>query len=98
MTDAGLISRQQLREMRITHKNYVPMYKYFDENDNLLFRKEITKEENNDRLTVNPIEGVVVNTYKTMRIIAKNKAKLSLTTLANDKMIAPYIKIEQVAN
>lgn len=98
MTDAGLISRQQLREMRITHKNYVPMYKYFDENDNLLFRKEIIKEENNDRLTVNPIEGVVVNTYKTMRIIAKNKAKLSLTTLANDKMIAPYIKIEQVAN
>lgn len=98
MTDAGLISRQQLREMRITHKNYVPMYKYFDENDNLLFRKEITKEENNDRLTVNPIEGVVVNTYKTMRIIAKNKAKLSLTTLANYKMIAPYIKIEQVAN
>lgn len=98
MTDAGLISRQQLREMRITHKNYVPMYKYFDENDNLLFKKEITKEENNDRLTVNPIEGVVVNTYKTMRIIAKNKAKLSLTTLANDKMIAPYIKIEQVAN
>lgn len=98
MTDSGLISRQQLREMRITHKNYVPMYKYFDENDNLLFRKEITKEENNDRLTVNPIEGVVVNTYKTMRIIAKNKAKLSLTTLANDKIIAPYIKIEQVAN
>lgn len=98
MTDSGLISRQQLREIRITHKNYVPMYKYFDENDNLLFRKEITKEENNDRLTVNPIEGVVVNTYKTMRIIAKNKAKLSLTTLANDKMIAPYIKIEQVAN
>ena len=48
----------------------------FDENDNLLFRKEIIKEENNDRLTVNPIEGVVVNTYKTMRIIAKNKAKL----------------------
>ena len=98
MADAGLISRQQLREFATSRRNYVPMYKYFSENDELMFQQNPDNAESANRLIVNPIEGIIANTYKTMRVAAKNKAKISLTTLANSKDIAPYTKIERVAN
>lgn len=98
MADTGLISRQQLREFATSRRNYVPMYKYFSENDELMFQQNPDNVESANRLIVNPIEGIIANTYKTMRIAAKNKAKISLTTLANSKDIAPYTKIERVAN
>ena len=98
MADAGLISRQQLKEFSTKRRNYVPMYKYFNENDDLMFQQNPDNEESTNRLTVNPIEGIIANTYKTMRVAAKNKAKISLTTLANSKDIAPYTKIERVSN
>ena len=98
MADSGLISREQMRIMEMYNKNYVPMYKYFDENDNLQFDTKLDNPDDVNRLTINPIEGIIANTYKTMRLAAKNKAKMSMVTLANDKTIAPYIKIERVAN
>ena len=35
--------------------------------------------ENAHRLTINPLEGIIVNTYKILKLAEKNKAKAYLT-------------------
>lgn len=105
MRDGGLINRKQLQEIESKWKYYVPLYKFFDENEDIQFehlkleRNDKVKKlnENAHRLTINPLEGIIVNTYKILKLAEKNKAKAYLTALLHQTGINEYIPELEVA-
>ena len=105
MQDGGLINRKQLQEIESKWKYYIPLYKFFDENEDIQFehlkieRNDKVKKlnENAHRLTINPLEGIIVNTYKILKLAEKNKAKAYLTALLHQTGINEYIPELEVA-
>ena len=80
--DAGMISEKKFQELIDEHENYVPMFRVFDENEELRFGDSFKKMHGSDRLTVDAIESIMNNTIKFVQRAEKNKAKLSLLNLA----------------
>lgn len=98
LVDAEIITSKQVAEMRKEHPNYVPFLRHFEDDIEAGFKNggygagkafaNVTNpikkmsEEGSTRTIINPIESMVLNTFKVMNAAAKNKTGLQLAELA----------------
>ncbi|QHT60674.1 hypothetical protein GXP70_12470 [Paenibacillus lycopersici] len=98
LQQAGIVSRQSVREMRQKYPNYVPFLRHFDDDELAGFKggalggakafANITtpirkmSEEGSDRTIINPLESMIQNTFRAMDAVAQNKVGLNLAELA----------------
>ncbi len=78
--DSGYISGKHYKSMVNKWKNYVPMYRVFEENEEIDFGDSLMKFEGSKRDIVNPIESIIHNTGEYIKKAERNKA---ISVLAN---------------
>lgn len=79
---AGLISTQRYFEMKKQWKNYVPMFRVFDEDENISFGNSLEHLTGSRRDVINPLESIIRNTFDMVAKAEKNAAKLKLVNIA----------------
>ena len=79
---AGLISTQRYFEMKKQWKNYVPMFRVFDEDENISFGNSLEHLTGSQRDVINPLESIIRNTFDMVAKAEKNAAKLKLVNIA----------------
>jgi|GEM_PF-2827084 len=79
--DSGLMSYKKYQELVTKWKNYVPLFRVFDENEKNRFGDSTMKMVGSTRLVINPIESIINNTFNFLKAAEKNKAKCLLANL-----------------
>ena len=82
MVDSGLLSKDSRDEYLTRYPNHVPMFRQFDENENVSFGDSLKMMTGSTRDVIDPLESIVRNTYSFIRRAEKNKAKLALVNLS----------------
>ncbi|MBR0061625.1 MAG: hypothetical protein IJP68_09120, partial [Selenomonadaceae bacterium] len=82
MVDSGLLSKENRDEYLTRYPNHVPMFRQFDENENVSFGDSLKMMTGSTRDVIDPLESIVRNTYSFIRRAEKNKAKLALVNLS----------------
>ncbi|MBQ6975307.1 MAG: hypothetical protein IJQ16_01970, partial [Selenomonadaceae bacterium] len=82
LKNSGVISEQAYFNMLRDWKNYVPLHRVFDDNEDIKFGDSLKKMKGSSRDTVDPIQTIIRNTYDYIRRTEKNEAKLMLASMA----------------
>ena len=82
MVDSGLLSAENRDEYEARYPNHVPLFRAFDENENVSFGDSLKMMKGSTRDVIDPLESIVRNTYSFIRRAEKNKAKLALVNLS----------------
>ena len=82
LKNSGVISETAYFNMLREWKNYVPMHRVFDENEDIKFGDSLKKMQGSSRDTVDPLQSIIRNTYDYIRRAEKNEAKLMLASMA----------------
>ena len=82
MKDSGVISEQTYFHMLRKWKNYVPLHRVFDDNEDIKFGDSLKGIKGSYRDTVDPIQSIIRNTYDYIRRADKNAARLALARMA----------------
>lgn len=98
LVDAQILTSKSVGDMRTQYPNYVPFLRHFDDDIEAGFKNggygagkafaNVTNplkkmsEEGSTRTIINPIESMVLNTFKVMNAAAKNKTGLQLAQLS----------------
>ncbi len=82
LKNSGVISETTYFNMLRGWKNYVPMHRVFDENEDIKFGDSLKKAQGSSRDTIDPLQSIIRNTYDYIRRAEKNEAKLMLASMA----------------
>lgn len=98
LVDAQILTSKSVADMKKEFPNYVPFFRHFEDDVEAGFKNggygagkafaNVTNpikkmsEEGSTRTIINPIESMVLNTFKVMNAAAKNKTGLQLAKLA----------------
>jgi Asp-tRNA(Asn)/Glu-tRNA(Gln) amidotransferase C subunit len=98
LVDAQILTSKAVGDMRKQYPNYVPFLRHFEDDVEAGFKNggygagkafaNVTNpikkmsEEGSTRTIINPMESMVLNTFKVMNAAAKNKTGLQLAELA----------------
>jgi N12 class adenine-specific DNA methylase len=93
LLDSGLISQKRFDEMQKAWPDYVPMFRVFDENEDVQWGDSLKHVSGSKRDLVNPLESIIRNTYEFIRRAEKNKAKQKVADLAKISDVGEYIQL-----
>lgn len=79
--ESGLLTDNQYFNLMNSWKNYVPMARVFDENENYQKFDDLKRRQGHNDDTWEPIETMITNTHKVIQACERNKVKLELVTL-----------------
>ena len=96
LKDAGVISNARYYEMLSSWYNYVPLFRVFEENEEITFGDSLKHMTGSSRDVINPLQSIVCNTYDMVKRASKNKAKLMLANLARTGGVGELI--DEVSN
>lgn len=94
LVDAGIITRARAELMREANRNFVPFYRYFEQDTaapgvgrRSQIRQPIFLMKGSKETIVDPLESIIKNTYMMISIAEKNRVARSLVELAEKSPI-----------
>ncbi|MBR0290159.1 MAG: hypothetical protein IJQ82_14375, partial [Selenomonadaceae bacterium] len=96
--DAGLLTDSQFRKMMKGWKNYIPMIRVFDEEEDFKFEDSLKHKTGSQRSTYNPLETLTQNTYDALSRAERNKAKQQLAFYARIGEFGDIIQEVETSN
>ena len=96
--DAGLLTDSQFRKLMKGWKNYIPMIRVFDEEENFKFEDSLKHKTGSQRSTYNPLETLTQNTYDALSRAERNKAKQQLAFYARIGEFGDIIQEVETSN
>ena len=94
--DAGVISKKRYKELQERWPNYIPMFRVFEDNEEVDFGDSLKPMHGSTRRIINPLDSVIRNTYDFVKKAEKNKARQLLADLTRISDVGEYI--EEVDN
>lgn len=94
--DAGVISKKRYKELQERWPNYIPMFRVFEENEDVDFGDSLKHMHGSTRRIINPLDSIIRNTYDFVKKAEKNKARQLLANLTRISDVGEYI--EEVDN
>lgn len=82
LADSGVISEKRFRELLNKWQNYVPLFRVFEENEDVNFGDSMKHIKGSMRDIVNPLESIIRNTAQFIQKSEMNKAKCLLADVA----------------
>lgn len=79
--DSGLLTDNQYFAILNSWKNYVPMARVFDENEEYKKFDDLRKRHGHQEDTWSPIQTMIANAHKVVQACEQNKVKLELVSL-----------------
>lgn len=94
--DAGVISKKRYKELQDSWPNYIPMFRVFEDNEDVDFGDSLKHMHGSTRRIINPLDSIIRNTYDFVKKAEKNKARQLLANLTRISDVGEYI--EEVDN
>lgn len=94
--DAGVISKKRYKELQERWPNYIPMFRVFEDNEEVDFGDSLKHMHGSTRRIINPLDSIIRNTYDFVKKAEKNKARQLLANLTRISDVGEYI--EEVDN
>lgn len=94
--DAGVISKKRYKELQDNWPNYIPMFRVFEDNEDVDFGDSLKHMHGSTRRIINPLDSIIRNTYDFVKKAEKNKARQLLADLTRISDVGEYI--EEVDN
>lgn len=94
--DAGVISKKRYKELQDNWPNYIPMFRVFEDNEDVDFGDSLKHMHGSTRRIINPLDSIIRNTYDFIKKAEKNKARQLLADLTRISDVGEYI--EEVDN
>ena len=94
--DAGVISKKRYKELQERWPNYIPMFRVFEDNEEVDFGDSLKHMHGSTRRIINPLDSIIRNTYDFVKKAEKNKARQLLANLTRISDVGEYI--EEVNN
>lgn len=94
--DAGVISKKRYKELQERWPNYIPMFRVFEDNEEVDFGDSLKHMHGSTRRIINPLDSIIRNTYDFVKKAEKNKARQLLADLTRISDVGEYI--EEVDN
>lgn len=82
LADSGVISAQRYKELLSKWQNYVPMFRVFEDNEDINFGDSMKHIKGSTRDIVNPLESIIRNTAQFVQKAEMNRAKCLLADVA----------------
>ena len=92
LCDSGVISQRARDSMFKRWKNYVPMHRVFDENEELNFGDSMKRRKGSNRDLISPIQTIIRNTHEMVKRAERNKVKRSIAGLARMGGFGEYVE------
>lgn len=93
LRDSGLISEKRYNELLKAWPNYVPLFREFEDNEDIDFGDSLKHVSGSSRNIIDPIQSIIKNTYEFTRKAAKNKAKCILANLVRVSDVGKYVEL-----
>lgn len=94
--DAGVISKKRYKELQERWPNYIPMFRVFEDNEEVDFGDSLKPMHGSTRRIINPLDSIIRNTYDFVKKAERNKARQLLADLTRISDVGEYI--EEVDN
>ena len=94
--DAGVISKKRYKELQKRWPNYIPMFRVFEDNEEVDFGDSLKHMHGSTRRIINPLDSIIRNTYDFVKKAERNKARQLLADLTRISDVGEYI--EEVDN
>ena len=94
--DAGVISKKRYKELQERWPNYIPMFRVFEDNEEVDFGDSLKHMRGSTRRIINPLDSIIRNTYDFVKKAERNKARQLLADLTRISDVGEYI--EEVDN
>lgn len=94
--NAGVISKKRYKELQERWPNYIPMFRVFEDNEEVDFGDSLKHMHGSTRRIINPLDSIIRNTYDFVKKAEKNKARQLLADLTRISDVGEYI--EEVDN
>ena len=94
--DAGVISKKRYKELQERWPNYIPMFRVFEDNEEVDFGDSLKHMHGSTRRIINPLDSIIRNTYDFVKKAERNKARQLLANLTRISDVGEYI--EEVDN
>ena len=82
LADSGVISEKRFQELLTKWQNYVPLFRVFEDNEDINFGDSMKHIKGSTRDIVNPLESIIRNTAQFIQKAELNKAKCLLADVA----------------
>lgn len=90
--DSSLISDKHYKNTLKKWPNYVPMFRVFEENEDIQFGDSFKAQVGSTRQVIDPLESIIRNTYDSVKHGEKNRAKLLLAGLTRCTGAGKYVE------
>lgn len=94
--DAGVIGKKRFNELMHSYPNYIPMFRVFEDNEDVNFGDSLKHMHGSSRRVINPLESIIRNTYEFTRRAERNKARQLIANLTRISDVGEFI--EEVDN
>lgn len=94
--NAGVISKKRYKELQERWPNYIPMFRVFEDNEEVAFGDSLKHMHGSTRRIINPLDSIIRNTYDFVKKAERNKARQLLADLTRISDVGEYI--EEVDN
>lgn len=94
--NAGVISKKRYKELQERWPNYIPMFRVFEDNEEVDFGDSLKHMHGSTRRIINPLDSIIRNTYDFVKKAERNKARQLLADLTRISDVGEYI--EEVDN
>lgn len=94
--DTGVISKKRYKELQERWPNYIPMFRVFEDNEEVDFGDSLKHMHGSTRRIINPLDSIIRNTYDFVKKAERNKARQLLADLTRISDVGEYI--EEVDN
>lgn len=94
--NAGVISKKRYKELQERWPNYIPMFRVFEDNEEVDFGDSLKPMHGSTRRIINPLDSIIRNTYDFVKKAERNKARQLLADLTRISDVGEYI--EEVDN
>lgn len=94
--NAGVISKKCYKELQERWPNYIPMFRVFEDNEEVDFGDSLKHMHGSTRRIINPLDSIIRNTYDFVKKAERNKARQLLADLTRISDVGEYI--EEVDN
>ena len=92
LCDSGFISQKARDEMFKRWKNYVPMHRVFDDNEDLNFGDSMKRRKGSNRDLISLIQTIIRNAHEMVKRAERNKVKRSIAGLARMGGFGEYVE------
>jgi hypothetical protein len=101
LVSSGRLSRQAVDAMRKKHPNYVPFFRYFDDDMASGFGNKgfanltnpVKRLKGSTRDVIDPLENMIKNTFAIINTAEKNKVGIELLKLSNFQGAGKYVEV-----